>query len=230
MIILGVDTSGYSVSVALMQDCDLLGEYTVLSKDLRNAVTLQPLIDSLMVSCRMKLNDVELFAVANGPGSFTGIRSGLVTVKAMAYAAGSMAVGISSLRALARVAQELGALVLPMFDARGGRVYSSLYRDGKACCSDEPRAIEALVRQVVPMIGEGERVIVTGNGLAVFEKEIVDLPFITVRAPAERQIIRASAVAQLALEDWKRGVAETDPFKLDAHYAIAPSAERQKQT
>ncbi len=229
MIILGVDTSGYSVSVALTSDRELLGEYTVLSKDLRNAVTLQPLIDSLMASCRMKLKDVELFAVANGPGSFTGIRSGLVTVKAMAYAAGSMAIGISSLRALARVAQEQDALVLPMFDARGGRVYASLYRDGKACCSDEPRTIEALVRQVAPMIEEGERVIVTGNGLPVFEKENINLPFIAESAPAERQIIRASAVAQLAFEDWELGAAETDPFKLDAHYAIAPSAERQKQ-
>ena len=230
MIILGVDTSGYSVSVALMRDRELLGENTVSSKDLKNAVTLQPLIDSLMASCHMNLNDVELFAVASGPGSFTGIRSGLVTVKAMAYASGSMAIGISSLRALARVAQEKGALVLPMFDARGGRVYASLYRDGKACCSDEPRSIEALVHHMAPMITKGERVIVTGNGLSVFEKEIIDLPFITVRAPAERQIIRASAVAQLAYEDWESGVAETDPFKLDAHYAIAPSAERQKQT
>lgn len=229
MIILGVDTSGYSVSVALMRGRELLGEFTVFSKDLRNAVTLQPLIDSLMASCRMRLKDVELFAVANGPGSFTGIRSGLVTVKAMAYASGSMAIGVSSLRALARVAEEQGALVLPMFDARGGRVYASLYRDGKVCCSDEPRTIEALIQHVTPMIGEEERVIVTGNGLTVFEKEITDLPFITVRAPAERQVIRASAVAQLALEDLECGIAETDPFKLDAHYAIAPSAERQKQ-
>lgn len=227
MIVLGVDTSGLTLSVALARHGQPLGEIS-LSMGYRHSITFQPAVDQLLTACDLTLKEVDLFAVAAGPGSFTGIRIGLAAVKAMAYAANARTIGISSLRALARSSGGDG-LVAPLLDARGGRVFSSLYRGSLQLLEEAPREIGDLLTALESILEADEELLITGNGMAVWQQGLqgqAPLPFRPVFASPAFSYIRGLAVIELALEDLEKDGTETDPFLLEARYGIASSAER----
>lgn len=234
MIVLGADTSGRTLSVALARDRKILGEYS-LAMGYRHSVTFQPALEQLLSRCDLTVRDVDLFAVAAGPGSFTGIRIGLAAIQAMAYAVGAKAIGISSLRALAHSAGGDGLLTAPLLDARGGRVFSALYRGSRQLLHEGPREISLLLEEIGKLARPHEKVLVTGDGTVLWEKELASdpgqaarLPFETVYASPSFHYIRASAVIELALEDLASGLVPSGPFQLEARYGIASSAERAR--
>ncbi len=232
MITLGADTSGRTMSVAVLKNSVPIAEL-LLATGYRHGITFQPAVDDVLRQADLQIKDVDLFAVTTGPGSFTGIRIGLASVKAMAYAVGAKAIGISSLHALARSTVFHDGPVLPMFDARGGRVFASLFRGDEHILDDEPRPVGEFIQLAKDHVMSGERVIVTGDGIAVLEQVIAEdhllLPFEIEFAPLHQRMIRASVVGQIALERLEKGMAETDPFLLDAHYGLLSSAEREKR-
>ena len=125
--ILAVDTTTSSGSVALLEDRRLVGEIAGESGTTHSARLLGA-IDRLLRSESLSIADIDVFAVAAGPGSFTGIRIGLSTVKALAFASGKPVVPVSSLRALALKLALAGApLICPMLDAKKGEVYAALF-------------------------------------------------------------------------------------------------------
>lgn len=234
VITLGLDTSGRTLSAALACGGELLGE-RMLGIGYRHSLTLQPTVDELLTSCRMTLQDIELFALAAGPGSFTGIRIGLAAVQAMAWATGAKAMGVSSLRALAWSAGQADKLVLPMLDARGGRVFSSLFRSDVQLLEEEPRSIRDLLTALQGLVGPEDEVYLAGDGLAVWEAALEEdpalsgqVPFRALAVPPSFRFIRASAVIELVLADLAAGPAETSPLRLEARYGIASSAERAR--
>lgn len=228
MIVLGVDTSGRTLSVAAGDAEGVRAEY-VEAMGRRHAVTCQSTIDRVLERCGWTLADVDCFAVATGPGSFTGIRIGIAAVKAMAYAVGADAVGISSLRALARSTGTACSLVAPVLDARAERVYSALYRDGVEVLPEAPRTLHDWVTAVRDVAAPGERIYVVGDGIPVIERAEIEVADTMIFAPRDQRWLRASAVMALALEDLANGVAETDPFRLEARYISLSSAERAQQ-
>ncbi|HHU06943.1 MAG TPA: tRNA (adenosine(37)-N6)-threonylcarbamoyltransferase complex dimerization subunit type 1 TsaB [Clostridiaceae bacterium] len=125
MLILSVDTSGKSLSVSLCEDEMPLVE-TTLNLGYKHSVTLQPLIEDVIKRSGRDKREIDLFACTNGPGSFTGIRIGVAAIKTIAWALGKPAIGVSSLETLA--ASFPSAIVCPVLDARGGRVFSALYK------------------------------------------------------------------------------------------------------
>ena len=234
MITLGVDTSGKSLSVAIAEDRAILAEYT-LAIGYRHSLTFQPAVDELLKRCALTLRDVDLFAVATGPGSFTGIRIGLSSVKAMAYAVGAKAVGVSSLLALARSGGEGYSLIAPMLDARGGRVFSTVVREGQAIIEEAPRPIDTWLAEASQLVGPHETILLVGDGVAVLQQrlsaqgqDLKDLPFSASIASPKSSFIRAAAVIELAQTMLDKGETTTDPFQLEARYTLSSSAERMK--
>lgn len=234
MLILGLDTSGRTLSVALSQGGNLLGESSLMV-GYRHSVTFQPAVDALLARCGRSMAEVDLFAATVGPGSFTGIRIGLAAVKAMAYAVGAGVAGISSLRALARSSGVQG-LVLPVLDARGGRVFSALYRGPDLLFGEAPRGIDDLIGALEPHLVEGESLLLVGDGMEVWKRTLTEDPDQAGRLPVRIRyaspafsFIRASAVIELALEDLERGEKPLHPFELEAFYGIASSAERARK-
>lgn len=226
MLTLGLDTSGKTLSVALARDRTILAEYS-LDLGYRHSVTFQPLVQELLQRCGLQVPDIDLFALATGPGSFTGIRIGLASVKAMAYAVGAKTAGVSSLRALAESAGPFPGLILPILDARGGRVYSSLYRAGEELVGEGVRPLAQLQEVLAAVAGPDEPILVTGDGPSLLEPGDPDSAW--VFAPPHHRFIRASAVIGLALDDWERGLPLTDPFDLEARYLLSSSAERFRE-
>jgi tRNA threonylcarbamoyladenosine biosynthesis protein TsaB len=127
MIILAVDTTTPSGSVALLRDDGLLGEFNLESASTHSARLLTS-IDLLLRANGLDIQGVDAYAVAAGPGSFTGIRIGLSAAKSLAYASGKLVAPVSALEALAsKVAAPPVRLACPVLDAKKGEIYAALF-------------------------------------------------------------------------------------------------------
>src|SRR3990172_745757 len=127
MLILAVDTSGRHGSVAVLRDQKVLATIGGIS-DQPYASRLFVDLDRVLGEAQITLERVELFAVATGPGSFTGLRVGLTAVKGWAEVFGRPIAPISVLEAVAVQAPARGTLVAPVMDARGGQVFGGIFR------------------------------------------------------------------------------------------------------
>ena len=139
MMLLAIDTTGALATAALFQDGELLCEREA-DAGKKHAETALPLIDALLEENGVTIEQIDLYAVDIGPGSFTGVRIGASLVNALAFAQGKKIVPVDSLLTLAL---SVGAQALPicaMIDARNGNAYAALYQGGKTLI--EPRAIE----------------------------------------------------------------------------------------
>ncbi|GHU86061.1 hypothetical protein FACS1894198_5170 [Clostridia bacterium] len=135
MIILGIETATKTTSVALCEEHRILGQFTTNTAQVHSK-TLLPMIESLLNSTKVALQEVDLFAVSCGPGSFTGVRIGMSVAKGFAVASEKPVAMISTLRGL--VENVLGlwvnqrAIVCAVIDARCSRVYSGIWQiDGE---------------------------------------------------------------------------------------------------
>jgi tRNA threonylcarbamoyladenosine biosynthesis protein TsaB len=126
-LVLAIDTTHEQGSLALLRGGELLEEALLDAPDGFGHV-LYGRLAALLERHRVAVCEVDCFAAASGPGSFTGVRVGLACVKGLAEAAGKPAVGVSSLQALAFLGR--GPLRAPVFDARRGEIYGAVY-DGR---------------------------------------------------------------------------------------------------
>jgi tRNA threonylcarbamoyladenosine biosynthesis protein TsaB len=173
MRILAVDTTTSNGSVALLEDRRLVGEIAGESGTTHSARLLGA-VDHLLRSESLAIAHVDAFAVAAGPGSFTGIRIGLSTVKALAFASGRPVVPVSSLRALALKLALAGApLVCPVLDAKKGEVYAALFETASG------RLIEAVSQGAYDpddffrRLPAGRTIAFIGGGSVVYREKIV---------------------------------------------------------
>lgn len=165
MKLLCLESSARAASCALLTDGELTGQYWQ-NCALTHSRTLLSMAEALLNNLDMTMEDVDALAVANGPGSFTGIRIGVAAVKGLAWGADKPAVAVSTLEAMAcHLCDREGALVCPAMDARRSQVYNALFRiqDGSPVRLTEDRAIslEELTQEVLRY---GESVYVLGDG------------------------------------------------------------------
>ncbi len=151
MLILALESSAKAASAALVRDGRLVSQYSLVS-GLTHSRTLLPMAEDMLKNAGLKLADVDLFAVARGPGSFTGVRIGVSTVKGLAWGADRPCVGVSTLEAMAWHGAAAGGLVCPVMDARRGQVYNALFEieDGRPrrLAPDRPIALPELALEL----------------------------------------------------------------------------------
>ena len=229
MKILALDSSGLVASVALVEDDNMLGEYTVNYKK-THSQTLLPMLDEVAKMIDLDLNSIDAIAVAAGPGSFTGLRIGSSTAKGMALALKKPILSIPTLEGLAyRLTPVTDELVCPLMDARRNQVYTGIYQNKKegieVVRQQEAVAIEELIEQVNAL----ERpVVFLGDGVPV-QKEALEAN-ITVPyrfAPAHLNRQSASAVAALGVVYYKEGKSE-DARDHKPIYLRQSQAERER--
>ena len=142
MKILALETSAKSVSVAVTEDGVLLAQ-SYQNRGLTHSVTLMPLLDAMLQSAGLTLDDIGLVAVTHGPGSFTGLRIGVSAAKGLAWAKGLPCCGVSSLEAMAYGVGDFNGLIVGAMDARRQQVYNGCFlgtEDGMVRLSED-RAI-----------------------------------------------------------------------------------------
>lgn len=200
MKILGIDTSSSSLSVAVMDDDLLKGEFT-LNHKLTHSEQMMPLLDSLLSHLELKMSDIDLIGVSVGPGSFTGIRIGVAAANAMAMALDIPVVGISSLEAMAYTAGETAYTIVSTFDAQRERFYFNAYRfensELKALEAEDVLEKEDLIKKLESY----HKVLLLGD--AVFINE--ELPLNVKKAKRAVRYVRASSVCELAHRDYLLG-------------------------
>ncbi len=131
MKVLAIDTSNYPLGIALIDEEKVLGEYiTNLKKN--HSLRAMPAIQQLLDECEVKQNELTKIVVANGPGSYTGVRIGVTIAKTLAWSLNIPIVPVSSLATVAASGRYFSGLISPIFDARRGQVYTGLYsfKDG----------------------------------------------------------------------------------------------------
>lgn len=122
-----IDTSNQPMSIALMKDEEVLAAKTTNNKT-NHSVQLMPGIQELFTQCDLTKENIDAIIVAQGPGSYTGVRIGVTVAKTLAYALNVRLFGVSSLEALAATTHQTNQLIVPLFDARRDAVYAGVYQ------------------------------------------------------------------------------------------------------
>lgn len=126
MNVLAIDTSNQPMGVSIIKEGDVVAEFTKNIKK-NHSAQLMPAIHQLMEEVSLQPQDLDRIAVANGPGSFTGVRIGLTTAKTLAWSLNIPIVAVSSLELLSYNGFSFNGYICPFFDARRGQVYTGLY-------------------------------------------------------------------------------------------------------
>ena len=227
MIILAVDTSGPVCGVAVVRDGQVICESIAVNKHTHSA-SLLPMIDEALKRCGLTVGDMDLFAAVTGPGSFTGVRIGVCTVKGMAHGAGKPCAGVNALQALAAGIADAGALICPIQDARAGQVYGAAFRCGmppQRALPDRAAKLDAYLNDVTHCAADGQALLFVGDGVQTYREAITNaLGSRAVFPPANTGYLRPSSAALLA------GFAEPmDYLSLMPYYLRAPQAERARK-
>lgn len=224
MLTLAFESSAKAASVALVRDGKLISQYSQCS-GLTHSRTLLPMAEDMLKNAELGLDKVDVFAVAYGPGSFTGIRIGVSTVKGLAWATEKPCVGVSTLEAMAWHGLAAGGYICPVMDARRSQVYNGLFKiEGEKpirLCED--RAI------ALPLLGDELKkldapVFLVGDGAeltAAYLKE-QGLPY--VLAPDNLRWQSAWGVAMAAMGKTPGNADELLPV-----YLRLSQAERERQ-
>jgi tRNA threonylcarbamoyladenosine biosynthesis protein TsaB len=225
MNILAIDTSGGTASVAILRDETVLAEI-FLNLGRNHSEILLPSIDQLLVVAGLDLGAIDVFACTSGPGSFTGIRLGVSTVKGLAFAVDRPVVALSALEVLAVSATGSRQKICPMIDARKNQVYAGLYADNDTypltkIIPEQLAGAEDFLKLI------GEDVIFIGSGVLKYED------FIRQRlgdrgcfVANHLHQVHAAAVGSLARKKVNSG-RMTDALKLIPLYLRRPEAEEK---
>ena len=224
--ILAIDTSTKTGSVALTDDDRIIAE-TLLNIEVTHSETLLPAIENLFRKSGTSLGEIELLALTLGPGSFTGIRIGVSTMKGFAFALGKPVAGVSTLEAMAYNFPLARPEITPLLDARRGEIYSADFKWHKGGLErlSEDRALSPetiLTRKRGKTIFVGDGLVRIGDRLksSLGEKALF--------APPSKSCIRGSIIADLALKKYDKGEI-LDPAAFTPAYLRRSEAEINRE-
>ena len=227
MLILAFETSAKAASVALTQDGTLLCE-SYQNTGLTHSQTLMVMAEDLLKQCSKTVADLDAVAVAEGPGSFTGVRIGVAAAKGLSWGAELPCYGISTLEAMAVSLGIYEGYVCPCMDARRNQVYNAMFyvNHGKLERIREDRAI-ALADLKTELEQLNGPIYLVGDGSRLTHKTLsAEIPNL-ILPPEHRMHQRAVGVAILA--DAKAAAGESgDGAALTPNYLRLSQAERER--
>ncbi|MBQ9131027.1 MAG: tRNA (adenosine(37)-N6)-threonylcarbamoyltransferase complex dimerization subunit type 1 TsaB [Clostridia bacterium] len=230
MKILALDSTAIVASVALCEDGRLLGEYTLQNGN-THSETLLPMVESILDLFRLTVQDIDLFAVSAGPGSFTGVRIGAATLKGLAFGTQKNCLGVSTLEALAYNLIGFEGLICPVMNARRKQVYTAIFR-----CKNG--ALERLLPDSAIAISEldeilsayGEPVYLCGDGYDVTASILTHPIAYTPERLRHQSAFSVAQIARQAIDVGARGSdCEVTPVYLRPSQAERERNERLKQ-
>lgn len=227
MKILALESSALACSVCLTED-DFLIAQTYENTGLTHSVTLLPMAEELLNRCGVDLRDVDVIAVAAGPGSFTGVRIGVSAAKGLAWALDKPCAKVSTLEAMAWNAVSIPGRLCPVMDARRSQVYNALFlSDGERVTRltpDRAISLEDLAAQVSGM--EGEQILI-GDGAALCHPNFCERGIAARMCAPNLRFQSAWGVARCGWELAKAGKLTTAQ-ELTPDYLRLSQAERER--
>lgn len=226
MKILAIDTSTNVASCAIMDDEKLLGEFTV-NDNITHSQKILPLISNTLSRCKIDISEIDVFAVADGPGSYTGLRIGVATINGLAQATHKQVVGVSSLQALAQSIVTSEKLIVPLINARRDRAFTAIYSAKDSFKTIlEPQLLE-MVELLEILDKKNQDIIFIGEGTTIYKDMIIEkLGERAYFTPKSLNVAKASSVAEISLEKVKLGETKTY-FDLTPNYLRETQAQRE---
>ncbi len=229
MKILAIECSATPASVAVLDGQKLVASAFVNVK-LTHSQTLMPMIESTLKAAKLSVNDIEGFAISNGPGSFTGVRIGISAVKGLAAARKLPCVPVSTLLAMAQNYSDTDCIVCAVMDARCNQFYNALFdiQNGKITRLSDDRALlcDELLEEIKNLSQSSNKcVIIVGDGAEIFYKAAKTLKNVK-KAHQSREFQNAVGVGYAALEGFENGEI-LSPNELLPFYLRLPQAERE---
>lgn len=228
MRILAIDSSGLVASAAIIEDENMVAEYTVYYKK-THSQTLLPMIDEIITMTDSNLADIDAIAISAGPGSFTGLRIGSATAKGLGLALNKPLLSIPTVDSIAYNLYGTDKLICPLMDAKRSQVYTGLYEFQKdSFCVVEPQ-MAISIEEILQKINEyGRDVIFLGDGVPVYHGKIEELCKVPYYfAPAHLNKQRAAAVGTLAKQYFSQGKQEAAQ-EHKPEYLRLSQAERER--
>lgn len=226
MLLLAFESSAKAASVALLKDGALLAEYFQNSGQTHSR-TLLKMAEDLLKNCDLQVSDLDAVAVANGPGSFTGLRIGVAAAKGLAWGRQIPCVGISTLEAMAEAAYLPEGILVCCMDARRDQVYNAVFeKNGNTITRlSEDRAISVEDLETELKSIEKQKFLV-GDGAVVCYNTVSDNTALQL-LPEHLRLQRASGVALAAYKQLQRGDVP-DAATVNPNYLRLSQAERER--
>lgn len=228
MKILSIDSSSKVATAAIVNEDGLIAEYTLNNKA-EHSILIMEMIDNLLKSSNLTISDIDGFAVSKGPGSFTGLRIGMATIKGLSFGSNKPYISISTLDALAYSLLNFDGIICPIMDALRDSVYTGLYKNNNGTLETllEPSALD-LEELVTLLKDKNEKVIFTGDGLVKHKEYLKNNLENACFPPNHLSVIRASSLAELGLIELTKGISD-DPNSSPL-YLKKPQAQRELES
>ena len=227
MKVLSIDSSSKVATAAILEDNILLGEY-VLNNKKEHSVILLPMIENLLKDCNLSIDDIDGYVVSKGPGSFTGLRIGMATIKGMSFGSNKPYISLSSLEGLAYNLINFDGIICSVMDALRENVYAAVYKSNN-------NALEPLLNPTSMELSDlldylkkyTEKVIFVGDGVIKHKEYILNNFTNPIFPPDSFNIIKASTIAEIGINKLKQGL--SDNPNSGPVYLKKPQAERERE-
>lgn len=223
MKILSLDSSSVTASVAVTEDGKILSE-SFINNGLTHSQTLMPLVEDALNDSGVSIKDIDLFAITNGPGSFTGVRIGISAVKGMADALNKKCFAVSTLEAIAEPLKGEDVIACAVMDARCNQVYTALFNLGNRLCEDKAVLIDELSDELKQY---DKKVVFIGDGSLLCYEKLHEIIQNCEIADENIRYIHGSSVGFVAEEKIKNQEEPIDSANLVPFYLRLPQAERE---
>lgn len=223
MTVLGVESSATAASAAIIKDGKLVSE-VFSDTGLTHSQTLLPMIESCMKNANVTSDDIDSIAVANGPGSFTGVRIGIATVKGVAFTNNIPCVEVSTLESMAYNIPAFDGIICSAMDARCNQVYTAFFENFDGC---KVKRLSEDVAISIDELGEkikniGKSVILVGDGAEICYNKLKDDINFLYLSPVNLRKQRASSVAVCSMIYSGKNAEE-----ISVNYIRLPQAQRE---
>lgn len=226
MKILGIDTSSMATSVAVIEDNKLICEYTVNTKK-THSQKLMLMIENMLKISDLDVNEMDLIAVCEGPGSFTGLRISMATAKAIAHVNNLPIVGVNSLELLAANMNLCDKKICSILDAQRTQVYSGQYKfENNEVVELKNIDVVEIDDLIEELQNSKEDWIIVGEAVYKYEDKIKDIENIHIAAPSHN-VNKASSLCSVAINKYNKNIDVYDCYNINPVYIRKSQAEVQ---
>ncbi len=223
MKILSVDSSSVTASVAITENGKILSE-KFINNGLTHSQTLMPMVEEVINESGVSVKGIDLFAITNGPGSFTGVRIGIASVKGMADALSKKCFAVSTLEAIAEPLKNQDVIACAVMDARCNQVYTAIFNRGKRLCEDKAILIDELGEELKQY---DKKTVFIGDGSVLCYDKLHEIIQNCEVADEKIRYVHGSSVGFVAEEKIKNGEETINSANLVPFYLRLPQAERE---
>ena len=223
MKILAVDSSSVTASVAITENGKVLAE-NFINNGLTHSQTLMPMVEKTINESGISVKDIDLFAITHGPGSFTGVRIGIASIKGMADALDKKCLPISTLEAIAEPLKNEDVIACAVMDARCNQVYTAIFNNGERLCDDKAVLIDELGEELKQY---DKRIVFIGDGSVLCYDKLHEIIQDCDVADEKIRYVHGGSIGFVAENKIKNGEEPINSANLVPFYLRLPQAERE---